>query len=764
MLVRLSPWWLFSLVWLALVPARAADQAIYSDGFQNGWENWSWAQTANAGSPVHGGTQSLSVSAGAWAAAYFHNGVIDATLHTNLTFWIHGGTAGGQKLLVQGVSGGASRTSVDLPPLVANAWQQITVSLVQLGVAGDPAFDGFWIQDRSGKAQPAFYLDDISLVAGSGPSGTNSAAATAVLVDAARNRRPISPLIYGVAFASSNQLQALNVPLNRSGGNSETRYNWQLNAHNRAADWYFESLADSPADPGAQGDQFVADSRNGGADPMITLPMIGWVAKLGPNRARLASFSIARYGAQTDRDAQWFPDAGNGISAATGQPISSNDPADANVLVDSKFQQDWVRHLINRWHDSAGGGVRYYILDNEPSLWHSTHRDVVKTGLRMADLRDRLVDYAARVRAIDPGAWIAGPEEWGWSGYFYSGYDQQWGGQNGWSSFPDRAANGGMDYLPWLLDQLRRHDQTSGQRSLDLFTVHYYPQGGEYGSDVSTAMQLRRNRSTRSLWDPNYRDESWINDRVRLIPRLKDWVNQYYPGLKTGMTEYSWGADNHINGATAQADILGILGREGLDLATRWVVPASGAPAFKAIQIYRNYDGARSAFGELSVFADAPNPDNLSAFAAIRSGDGALTVMAINKITAGSALSLTLTNFAPRGSAQVWQLTAAGQIVRQADAALAGLTLASALPPQSITLFVIPPAAAPSPRISSIKPLPASRVQLEVLGETNANYQIQSSVDLVSWATLQAFTLNSSPEIVTLNSPGSEMFLRLRRN
>ncbi len=30
------------------------------------------------------------------------------------------------------------------------------------------------------------------------------------------------------------------------------------------------------------------------------------------------------------------------------------------------------------------------------------------------------------------------------------------------------------------------------------------------------------------------------------------------------------GADEDMNGATAQADILGIFGREGLDLAARW--------------------------------------------------------------------------------------------------------------------------------------------------------------------------------------------------
>jgi hypothetical protein len=331
---------------LASSGARAANSNVFTDSLLNGWENWSWAQTTASSNPVRSGSSSFAVTADAWEAAYFHNNSVDRSLYTNLTFWIHGGTTGGQRLLVQGISGGTAKNYVQIPDLAPNTWQQVTVSLSQLGVANDPAFDGFWIQDRSGKTQATFYLDDISLVAGATPPPQTNGPVT-ISIDAALNRRPISPLIYGVAFASSNELGQLNVPLNRSGGNSESRYNWQLNAHNRAFDWYFESLPDDSPGPGASGDQFVQSSKAANAEPMVTLPMIGWLAKLAPSRGRLASFSIAKYGAQTGRDAQWFPDAGNGISASSNLPISNNDPNDANVLTDSTFQQDWVRHLVN---------------------------------------------------------------------------------------------------------------------------------------------------------------------------------------------------------------------------------------------------------------------------------------------------------------------------------------------------------------------------------------------------------------------------------
>jgi hypothetical protein len=201
------------------------------------------------------------------------------------------------------------------------------------------------------------------------------------------------------------------------------------------------------------------------------------------------------------------------------------------------------------------------------------------------------------------------------------------------------------------------------------------------------------------LWDPNYIDETWINDRVQLIPRLKNWVTAGYPGTLVGITEYNWGAENHINGATTQADIFGIFGREGLDMGARWATPAASTPTYKAMKMYRNYDGNKSTFGETSVAASTANPDAVSAFAAVRSVDGALTVMVINKqLSTGPAATINLSSFAHRNVAQVWQLTAANAITRLADVAVTGTSFSTTLPAQSVTLFVVPArAAVPTP-------------------------------------------------------------------
>jgi len=511
-----------------------------------------------------------------------------------------------------------------------------------------------------------------------------------IAVDVASNRHPINPNIYGVAHATTGQLADLGSPLNRNGGNNTTRYNWQQNADNRGSDWYFESIGDSSATAGERGDTFITNARAANAQAMLTIPLIDWVAKVGSNRSKLASFSIAKYGAQTGSDWQWMPDAGNGIRTSGGN-VTGNDPADANVPSTSAVQQQWVQHLVGRWGTNTNGGLRYYILDNEPSLWHSTHRDVHPTGQTLDEIRNKIIDYASKIKAVDPSALVVGPEEWGWSGYLFSGYDQQYGSTHGWSFLPDRANHGGQDYLPWLLNELHQNDVANARRLLDVFTVHYYPQGGEFSDDVSSTMQLRRNRSTRSLWDPAYVDETWISDRVQLIPRMKNWVNSYYPGTATGITEYNWGAENHINGATTQADVYGIFGREGLDMAARWTTPASSTPTYKAMKMYGNYDGSGSRFGDTSVAALAPNPDAVSAFAAQRSSDGTVTIMLVAKVLSGStAATVSLANFQPAGAAQVWQLTSANTIARLSDISVGGNSFSVMLPAQSVTLFVIP--------------------------------------------------------------------------
>ena len=201
---------------------------------------------------------------------------------------------------------------------------------------------------------------------------------TAVAVDANANRHPINPNIYGICYGNSSDMAALNAPINRWGGNATSRYNWQIDAHSADNDWYFETYADGSGVPSGSADSFVAETRsaNNGAEPLITIPMLDYLANLGPGRTTLEGFSVKKYGPQTATD-PWNSDAGNGVSIATGKNITGNDPLDSGVVNSTPIQQGWVTHFVSTLGSSSTAkGIKYYILDNEPSIWDSTQRDV----------------------------------------------------------------------------------------------------------------------------------------------------------------------------------------------------------------------------------------------------------------------------------------------------------------------------------------------------------------------------------------------------
>lgn len=185
---------------------------------------------------------------------------------------------------------------------------------------------------------------------------------------------------------------------------------------------------------------------------------------------------------------------------------------------------------------------------------------------------------------------------------------------------------------------------------------------------------------------------------VKLIPRMHAWVDANYPGTKLAITEYNWGGLEHINGALAQADILGIFGREGVDLATLFDSPF-GSGSFKpnlpgafAFRMYRNYDGKGSMFGDTSVQATSSAQDKLAIYAAQRGSTGALTVMVINKTNGTLRSKANLAGFQQAGSANVYRYSAMKltSIEHLAAQTVGASDFTADFPANSITLFEIP--------------------------------------------------------------------------
>lgn len=525
----------------------------------------------------------------------------------------------------------------------------------------------------------------------------------ALTVNVAVSRTAISPYIYGLNFAKEAFASEIGLPVRRWGGNSLTRYNWQINATNQASDWFFHNNTFYDAYTGMTQttDQWVAQNQRTGSESLISAPMAGYVAKDGNQTT--CGFSVAKYGPQDQTDvASGFPDCGNGLSG--GVPIVNN-PLDTSVVITQAFVSAWVNHLKTTHGAAFSGGVRFYALDNEPGLWHETHRDVHPEPFTYDESYNQGALYAAAIKAADSGALILGPVQDGWTRYWWASYASQAQAEQ------DRQNHGGTAFVPWYLQQMSAYQQVNGVRLLDYLDLHFYPQNGVDMSVAGDATkQALRLRSTRALWDPTYVDESWIaaagpdGGIVRLIPRMRQWVSENYPGTKTAITEYNWGGLEDINGALTQADILGIFGREGLDFAALWNYPDSNLgthnfetqPGAYAFRMYRNYDGQGGKFGDVSISASSSDQSQLSIYAAQRNSDSALTLMIINKTGGGLTGGVSLAGFTPASSAQVYRYSATNlnAIVPQADQPVTAGGFVASFPANSITLMVLPPGAA----------------------------------------------------------------------
>ncbi len=524
----------------------------------------------------------------------------------------------------------------------------------------------------------------------------------ALQVKVGASRHVISPYIYGINYAEESLAKELSLPVRRWGGNATTRYNWKNNYANRAGDWYFENLPESTGDASALPDKsaanlFIDQDRLTGTRTMMTVPLIGFTPKGG---SKACGFSVAKYGAQQKTD-PWWADCGNGVKL-DGTNLTGNDPADTSERIDPDFVTEWVRYLAGRYGTAGQGGVLFYELDNEPDWWFTTHRDVHPSPAGYDEIRDRAYLYGAAVKAGDPTALTLGPVSGGWWSALYTAADWVAGWKVPpyfWDSNPvDRKAHGDIPFVEWYLQQMKTYEQQHGVRILDMVDIHGYIAPGSVGDSAlgDAATQALRLESTRAFWDPTYKIDS-LKDYPRFIPRMREWVARNYPGTKTAITEYNWGALKYLNGALAQADLLGIFGRESLDLATLWGPEAKDQPWAFAFRMYRNYDGTGAAFGDVGVQASSADQGRLAVYAAQRITDSALTLMVINKSSDDLNSQVTLDGFVPAGKAKVYRYSASDltRITPQPDQDVGAAGFSAIYPASSITLLEIQSAAEP---------------------------------------------------------------------
>jgi hypothetical protein len=517
--------------------------------------------------------------------------------------------------------------------------------------------------------------------------------------------------------------------------------------------------------------QFVQSTDSAGSAALGTVPVLGWVSNSTqyacgfpesqfPNQQ---SYSPANCGNGV------YSDGTNGCTTSGGCDLYGNSTTQANTSIsepapsittapnpattswaDGTWSGSWVNSLVTNpsyGSGSSGKGVAVWDLDNEPTWWDAVHRDVHPVAFTYDEVTDNGIGTALAIKTADSTALVSGPVIDYWWAYFYSKKDIESGWSSGspcyqpWSNPTDRTAHGGIPMIEYYLQQFAKYSSAAyyNTRLLDYVDIHgYFAPDFPAGSGNSVAFttagdtqeQEARMNSTRVFWDSTYTDSSnnypqpnYSTDpnyagatncnppqqAPQLIPMLQKWVANDYPGTKTAIDEYNFGGLESINGAVVQADILGIFGRQGLDLGAFW--PSANynqqGPGNYAFAMYRNYDGNDSMFGNTYLYATSTGSSGdgealLAVYGGQRTSDSAITVIVINKTYGSLTSTISLENFpAVSGTtAQVYQYSNANlnAIAQEAGVSVtppsgSGTTSTIAnytFPAQSITLFVVP--------------------------------------------------------------------------
>ena len=463
----------------------------------------------------------------------------------------------------------------------------------------------------------------------------------------------ISPYVYGI---NSQPAGNTRTTVRRMGGNRQTVYNWEINASNAGQDYKHQN-DDWPCsvlkyrnctEPGGQFSSFIAENSKAGIDSLVVVPLIDWVSadKSGPveEAEKAPSKRFLKSLPKKPGPLSLKPDLSDGVV----------------------YQDEFVNLLVTKHGRADKGGAKFYALDNEPALWPSTHPRVHPDRTTYKEIVSRSEALAAEITRLDPSAIVLGAVAFGWSEFMSL------------SSAPDAEGLNKQytTYLEYFLASMKALEQKHGRRLVHVLDVHWYPEmkGTVRITEDDTSLKTiaARVAAPRSLWDPEYKEQSWITDQwqkpIRLFPWLKELTDARYPGTKLALTEYNFGAGGHISGGLAQVDVLGILGREGVYLANYWGNGPGNGPLppyiAAAFELFRNYDGKGGKFGESAVEAKAQDLQKSSIYAALTK-EGRLTVLVINKDLATNMTSaIRLAGAGKFSSAQPFVLDPSGATIK----------------------------------------------------------------------------------------------------
>ncbi|MEM8748422.1 MAG: hypothetical protein AAGF91_17095, partial [Actinomycetota bacterium] len=157
-----------SALTVALVPSIASTQqtedgsTIYVDDLENGFQDWSWAETDTAWSGASVSGTSIRADLGPWGGLSLGRPApLDVSDESAVQFSIHGGGAD-VVLRVQAMDG--SYRAGPIVPITATRrrWSTFTIPLADLGITD--RLGGIWWMEGTGTDPRPIQLDDVRLV------------------------------------------------------------------------------------------------------------------------------------------------------------------------------------------------------------------------------------------------------------------------------------------------------------------------------------------------------------------------------------------------------------------------------------------------------------------------------------------------------------------------------------------------------------------------------------------------------------------------
>ncbi len=504
------------------------------------------------------------------------------------------------------------------------------------------------------------------------------------LIDS-RQTKPISPFIYGTNTDddTENHNGWRNVPLNaavvRFGGNFWTPYNWENNATNMGHDWIHENAKDlfGAGDiPGEAVRLRVADAHAKNAAAIVTVPICGYVAADKNSDGDIAQ--TPNYLSTRLR-----------ISVAKKNAPFTLSP---NLGDASVYQDEFIHFLKVKFPRAWDDPVKriFFTLDNEPDLWSESHPRIHPSTATYDEIRQKTIAYATAIKDVAPKALVFGPGTSGWDGMV---------------NFQHAPDGNGQDFQGWFLQRMKEAETAAGKRLLDALDFHWYPEWNGSGvldapDDNSDAAVAARVQAPRSLWDPTYTETTWITEGftqgpIRLLARIQEKIDANYPGTKMAIGEYTYAGGGHISGAIAQADALGIFGREGVFAANLHRLGSKNQAFVHAgFKLYRDYNGANGSFGDTSVKAETSDASKSSVYASVDAGKpNRMVIVAINKTPRALRTKIAIAHAVGFEKAEVWRLTGDKPIIAllQALPIGAGNVFAYVMPAMSATTLVLKP-------------------------------------------------------------------------